>query len=445
MIHLKKILVLGAGRVARPCVKYLLEQDDYFVTVVDQSQQNMDNVLKEHPKGKSLLVDVSTDLGSVIKNSSPDIVINLLPANFMVPVAKECLKNKIPMVNPSYIKDDMRALEEDVKDAGLTFICELGLDPGIDHMSAAKTIKKIHQRGGKVESFRSICGAIPSLQHNTNPFGYKLSWAPSGLIGASKREAKILVDGQQITMPDGDTFKHIDLVEIDGLGWFEIYANANSLPYIEMYGIPEVKSIYRGTIRYPGWSEIIVKMNELGLFEENELDLSGLSYRQFTALQLGSSNLENVENEFCKYLGIKPYSAVFQKLHWLGLFSEEKIPVGSKCPRDVISNLYFEKLYYRENEKDLVIMEDQYVAYFPEESKKVRYTSTLIDYGIPGKDTSIARTTGLPPAMGARLILEGRFTSAGIFAPVLPEIYEPLLAQLEEENICFREKEEILE
>ncbi len=441
---MKEILVLGAGRVAGPCVQYLLKQPDYSVIVVDQSQNNIDNVLQGHPMGKGLLMDASEDLGKVIRNISPDIVINLLPGNFMVPVAKECLKNKISMVNPSYIKDDMRALQKDVEQADLTFICELGLDPGIDHMSAAKTIRKIHHLGGKVESFRSICGAIPSLQHNTNPFGYKLSWAPSGLIGASKREARILVDGEKIVMPDGDTFKHIDLVEIDGLGWFEIYANANSLPYIEMYGIPEVKSIYRGTIRYPGWSEIIVKMNQLGLFEENDLDLSGLSFRQFTALQLGNSKLENVEEEFCNYLNIKPYSAVFQKLKWLGLFSEEKIPLGIKNPRGVISHLYFQKLYYTGNEQDLVIMEDQYVAFFPKEKKRIRYTSTLIDYGIAGKETSIARTTGLPPAMGARLILEGKISSAGIFAPVLPEIYEPLLVELEGENISFKEKEEIL-
>ncbi len=362
----------------------------------------------------------------------------------MVPVAKECLKNRISMVNPSYIKDDMRALQEEVEQAGLTFICELGLDPGIDHMSAAKTIRKIHQLGGKVESFRSICGAIPSLQHNTNPFGYKLSWAPAGLIGASKREARILVDGEEIILPNGDTFEHIDLVEIEGLGWFEIYANANSLPYIEMYGIPEVKSIYRGTIRYPGWSETIVKMNQLGLFEENELDLSGLSIRQFTAIQLGNPKLDDVEEKLCNYLNIKPYSAVFQKLKWLGLFSEEKIPLGIKNPRDVISHLYFQKLYYTGNEQDLVIMEDQYVASFPKEKKKIRYTSTLVDYGIPGKETSIARTTGLPPAMGARLILEGKISSAGIFAPVLPEIYEPILSELERENISFKEKEEIL-
>ncbi len=438
---MKHVLVLGAGRVARPCVRYLLEHTPHHITVVDQDESNLAAVTRGDPRARALRESAS-DATHLLEKTSPDVVINLLPAPFMVPVAEACVKARIDMINASYIKDEMQALDGPAREAGILLLCELGLDPGIDHMSAAQTIRRIHDQGGEVESFWSCCGAIPSAEANTNPFGYKLSWSPSGLVGASTREARILRNNNVVIYPPGETFRHCGFMEVEGLGWFEQYANANSLPYVDLYGMPEAKNVYRGTIRYIGWSETVRKMLDLGLFDEDVRDLRGLSYRQFTAGLAEARDGEAPEEALQRKLQLEPYSCVFHKLLWLGLLSNTSIPLETGSHRDVVAGLYLEKLVYAPGERDLVVMEHRYDAFFPEDGRRVRHTSTLIDYGEAGGETSIARTTGLPPAIGARLLLEGRLSLKGVQAPVHPEICGPSLAELERLKISFREKEE---
>lgn len=438
------VLVFGAGRVARPCVQYLLKDPSTRVTVADLDASNLSRVLENHPRGRGIVADAGKEAMDLIRETNPDLVINLLPAAFMAPVAKLCVGMKKPMVNPSYIKDDMKSLDGPAKEAGVPLLCELGLDPGIDHMSAARTVRRIRTKGGLVESFRSVCGALPSAEANTNPWGYKLSWAPASLIGASKRDARVMLDGVVHEWKGGKTYEHVHLEEIPPLGVFEVYANADSLPYLERYGIPEAKTIYRGTIRYVGWCETIAAMNALRLVDEDPQDFRGMTLRGFMARQAGEADPTKAEEAVCRRLGIARYSAVFERFEWLGLFEERKLPFEKGTARDVISFLFGEKLVYSENERDLVILKDEVVASYPESGERVRHTSTLIDTGIPGGDTSIARTTGLPPAIGARLILEGRIRAAGVLAPVLPEIYEPCLKALEEEGISLTENSEVL-
>jgi saccharopine dehydrogenase-like NADP-dependent oxidoreductase len=307
-------------------------------------------------------------------------------------------------------------------------------------MSAARMVRKIRSRGGQVESFRSVCGALPSAEANTNPWGYKLSWAPASLIGASKRDARVMLEGTVHEWKDGKTYEHAHLEEMPPLGWFEVYANADSLPYLERYGIPEAKTIYRGTIRYVGWCETIVSMNALSLVETEEQDFTGLTFRGFMARQAGEPDPAKAEEAVCRKLGIGRYSAVFERFSWLGLFDDRAVPFARGSARDVISFLFGEKLVYTENERDLVILKDEMVAHDPETGRRVRHTSTLIDFGIPGGDTSIARTTGLPPAIAARFILEGKIKAAGVITPVLPEIVDPVLAELEREGIVLKEE-----
>ncbi len=415
---------------ARPCVRYLLEHTPHQITVVDQDEGNLAVVTGGDPRARALQISVS-DAGRVLRQTSPDLVINLLPAAFMVPVAEACVAARLDMINVSYIKDEMWALDGPARDAGILLLCELGLDPGIDHMSAAQMIRRIHAEGGALESFWSCCGAIPSADANTNPFGYKLSWSPAGLIGASKREARLLRNGSVVIYPPGETFRHCGFMEVEGLGWFEQYANANSLPYVDLYGMPEAKNVYRGTIRYIGWSETIRKMLDLGLFEEEVRDLRGLSYARFSALLAGARDGESPDEAVRRCLHLESCSSVLHKLLWLGLFSDAPIPLQTGSPRDVVAGLFLEKLTYTPGERDLVVMEHRYDVVFPEDGRRVRHTSTMIDYGDAGGDTSIARTTGLPPAIAARLVLEGRVSLKGVHPPVHPEVCAPTLAELE--------------
>ncbi len=441
---MKEILVFGAGRVAKPCVDYLLRNSGNHVTIVDMDTDNVERVTAGRTGITGLVRNAVEEAPSLIAQVRPQVVINLLPAAFMAPIAEHCIEAGVHCVNPSYIKEDMRTLDARARDAGVLLLCELGLDPGIDHMSAARTIRGIHEQGGRIQSFWSCCGALPSLKDNTNPFGYKLSWAPAGLIGASKREARIMKEGQVVVRPAGETFRFPSLVEIEGLGWFEEYANADSLPYVDLYGMPEVRDVYRGTLRYPGWSETIRKMLDIGLFDQDEMELAGLTFADFTRRLIGASAGESLEKALAAYLNLEPYAAVLMRLRWLGLLDETPIPMECGSPRDVISHLYFNRLVFSEGEQDLVVMEHRYVASLPGQQAPKLYKSTLIDYGVPGGETSIARTTGIPPAIGATLILEGGLSLAGVHAPVLPEIYEPALKLLEAEGIAFAEKEQQL-
>ena len=439
---MKEILVLGAGRVAKPCVQYLLRNTPYHVTVVDIDSKNIEAVTEKHERSTLLVGDASKETREIFKKVCPNVVINLLPAPLMSPIAEVCIDMGIDYVNPSYIKDDMKLLDGPAKEKNVLLLCELGLDPGIDHMSAAKTIRDIHEQGGKVESFWSCCGALPALKDNTNPFGYKLSWAPSSLIGASKRTARILKEGEIFTFPDGETYRHPHIVNVESLGWFEEYANADSLPYVKLYGMEEVKNVYRGTFRYIGWSETIAKMNELGLFEEVEIDLKGLTYREFTAKLAGANEGDNPEEALLRFLEREPFSSVALKLKWLGLLDDREIPFDKGSPRDVVASLYAEKLVYTEGEQDLVVMEHRYIVQYPKTGRRVKIKSTLIDHGEVGVETSISRTTGIPPAIGATLILDGRVSAKGVQAPVLPEVYKPCLDLLEKEGIHFTERME---
>ena len=434
------VLVFGAGRVARPCVQTLLKDPEVRVTVVDMDAKNLDRVVEGHPRGAAIVANAADEARELIARVNPDLVINLLPPAFMAPVAIQCLEAGVNLVHPAYLDAETLALDGQVKAAGLTFLAELGLDPGIDHMSAARTVRHIRQQGGQVESFSSVCGALPAAEANTNPWGYKLSWAPASLIGASKRDARVMLGGTVHEWPAGKTYEHAHLEETPGLGWFEIYANADSLPYLERYGIPEAHTIYRGTIRYVGWCETIVAMNALCLVETEEQDFTGMTFRGFMARQAGETDPAKAEEAVCKKLGIGRHSAVFERFAWLGLFEDRPLPMEKGSARDVIAFLFDEKLVYAENERDLVILKDEMVAFYPDSSLRLKHTSTLVDFGIPGGDTSIARTTGLPPAIAARFILEGRIRTVGVLTPVLPEITDPVLAELAREGIVLSEE-----
>jgi len=435
---MKHILILGAGRIARPCVKYLQKCDWLKLTIVEASRENLDRVAGSHPRTTALNQALPEDVAGFIAAQKPDLVMSLLPTECRGRVADACLKAGTNLMFPSYSDPAIRAMEPRLKQAGLTWLIELGVDPGIDHMSAARTINRIHAKGGQVDSFTSICGAIPSAEANDNPWGYKLSWAPESLIGASRRTARIMEHGKVVEWPDGATYEHVHLEQVQGLGWYEVYANADSLPYLETYHIPEAKSIYRGTIRYVGWSETIVAMNALGLFSQAPEDLAGLSFRAFTARKCGAARSADAGQALCARLGLKPSSAIYLRLKWLGFLDDRPLPAGVACSRDVVRFLYGEKLYFEPGERDLIILKDEVIATFPE-GKRERHTSTLIDFGIPNDDSSIARTTGLPPAIVAKLFLEGRIPGHGLVLPTLRELYEPCLAELEKEGIRLQE------
>lgn len=434
---MKTVLVLGAGSVSGPCIDYLVRKGNCKVVVSDISKENLAGVAKRFPTVEIAEKNIANSANDLLEQYQPSVVVNLMPPSLMFPIAQLCLDKKIHQLHPAYLDEGTKSLNDACKRAGVVFITELGLDPGIDHMSAARTIKGIHKQGGKVESYRSNCGALPAADSNTNPWGYKLSWSPSSLVGASKRSARIEINEKEYCWPDGMAYNFPELYEVPSLGFFEIYANGDSIPYKELYGIPEAKGIYRGTIRYPGWCETISYMNLFGFFEEGKKPTKGLSFADFTAGLIGKQQSPKVA--LCEALGLKAWSAFVMRMEWLGFFDERPLPFEDASPRDVVSALFAEKLFFTEGERDLVILCDE-IKVIAKDGKRQIYSATLIDYGVPGKWSSIARTTGTPLAIAARFVLEDRITIPGVHIPTIPEIYEPVLAELANEGIVMKEK-----
>ncbi|MCK4352325.1 saccharopine dehydrogenase NADP-binding domain-containing protein [candidate division WOR-3 bacterium] len=437
---MKKVLVFGAGMVARPLVRYLLEQPDFNVKVATRTVSKAEKIISNHPRGEPKKFDITTDaleLEPLI--SDADLVISLLPYTYHVEVAKLCIKHKKQMVTTSYVSDAMQELNNKAKEAGILILNEIGLDPGIDHMSAMKIIDKVHNDGGIVTSFHSYCGALPSPKANVNPFGYKFSWSPKGVVLAGRNEAKYLKDGKEVFIPGEELFENYSIVTIDEIGEFEVYPNRNSLGYIEKYKLPNVKTMFRGTLRYIGWCETWKKIAELGLLDSEEHNIKGLSYKDWLKTLLPETG-DDIKKSVALYLKLDEYSAIIKRLEWLGLFSEEPISIERGSALDVLTTQLLEKLKYKEGERDMIALQHRFIIDYPSSHKNEKIIATLINYGEPDGDTAVARTVGLPAAIGAKLILEGKIKLTGVHIPTAPAIYEPVLKELENQGIIFSEK-----
>jgi saccharopine dehydrogenase (NADP+, L-glutamate forming) len=438
---MKKVLVLGAGLVSGPLVHYLLDQPGFEVIVASRTVEKAQHIVGDARNGIAKRVDVSDERELEDLISQADLSISLLPYVYHPLVAKLCVKHKKQMVTASYVKDDMRALDNQARTAGVVLLNEIGVDPGIDHMSAMRVIDHIRSNGGELESFTSYCGGLPAPDANDNPFGYKFSWSPRGVVLAGKNPARHLKDGKIIDIPGEDLFANNWLVEIEGFGELEAYPNRDSLPYIDTYGIHGVKVMLRGTLRYPGWCETLKKIAELGLLDETDReDLAGITLAQFTSKMVNSS--DDLKSDVAKFLGVERGSAAISNLEWLGLFSDDPIMQGAKSPVDVLAGRMLEMMQYAPGERDMLVMQHEFVAKYPDRKEKT--VSTMIDYGIPDGDTSMSRTVGLPAAIATRLILEGKIDLTGVQVPVTPAIYEPVLDELESMGIRFRERTEVI-
>ena len=434
----KTVMVLGAGRVARPCVQYILAKG-HRVIAVDLSASRIAKVLQNHPLGTPVVADAAVEAGELIRNYRPEVVVCLLPGPFLSEIAEVCVANGVSMVGATYINPRIKALDAQAREKGLQILCEMGLDPGIDHMSATRMIADLHAAGGQIEGFWSVCGALPALESNTNPLGYKLSWDPESLIGASLRSAYIMEEGEVVLIPDGEVYQRPVLHEVNGLGWFEIYANADSRPYVEAYGIPEIRNLFRGTLRYPGWCDLITQMQKLNLFSTSVEEFAGETYASALCKSIGGDQTVPVDKQVADYLHLAEFSLAVKKLEWLGLFAETELPLVRGSWRDIVANAFDEKLQFTTGEKDLVIMQHRYDVLFPN-GKRQRNTSTLISLGEVDGDTAIARTTGLPIGIAVDLLLSGSVQEKGVLTPTSKDIYLPSLQELESLGYGFREE-----
>jgi saccharopine dehydrogenase-like NADP-dependent oxidoreductase len=321
----------------------------------------------------------------------------------------------------------------------LLFLNEIGVDPGIDHMSAMKIIDDVYSEGGKILHFYSYCGGLPAPEDNDNPFGYKFSWSPKGVVLASRNSAKFLENGKLVEIEGKDLFLNYRLEEIEGLGKFEVYPNRDSIPYKELYKLKDALTVMRGTYRNIGWCDTLKKIVDLGLIDENPVEgLKGITFRKMMADLIKEKDGADVVNKVAETLGLEPDSDILKRLEWLGLFSEEQVPEFNNR-LDILSYLLEKKLVFKDGEKDMIILQHKFTVENADKSKDL-ITSTLIDYGEALKESSMARTVSLPLAIGVRFMAEGKFNLTGVHIPITKQIYEPVLKELETLNIKMDER-----
>lgn len=445
---MKKVVVFGAGMVAGAHVEYLLARG-LQVTVASRTLSKAEELVKGHPNGRAVAVnsDDTAAMEEIIRQH--DLAVSLLPYAYHPKVARLCVKHGVHMVTTSYIKQEMADLDADAKNAGIILLNEIGVDPGIDHMTAMRVINKVQGEGGKITKFISFCGGLPAPEANNNPFGYKFSWSPRGVLLAGKNPAHYRWDGEEVNIKAGTLFNYYWTMPIEVEGQvieYEGYPNRDSMPYMDLYGIQGAKTMFRGTLRNLGWCETLSKVSDLGLLDEAPRDdLAGLTWAQLTRKLVGTGpgrGNGDLKADLAAKLGVAPDAKVVGDLEWLGAFSDEPLPAGQKAPIDILCARMLEKMQYAPGERDMLILRHEFEAEYPDRAEKI--TSIMVDFGIPNGYTSMARTVGLPAAIAVRLIMEGKVDLTGVVAPVMPELYEPVLNELEELGIRFVEKWEEL-
>lgn len=435
---MNKVLILGAGLVARPMVRYLLD-NKIGLTMASRTVSKADAMIQGHPMGTSLAwtVDDEKRLDSLVREH--EVIVSLLPYAHHLVVAKHCLKHGKNLVTTSYVTPEMQALDGEARKAGILILNEIGLDPGIDHMSAMRIIDHVHGRGGKIIEFYSICGALPAPEAADNPFMYKFSWSPKGVVMAGNNNGKYLKKGRIIEAPTADLFKDTFRVEFPGAGLLEVYPNRDSISYQEIYNLPEAETIYRGTFRFPGWCESLDAIKALGLTSYEKIPLKGKTFAGMLASLIGEQETVNTRAQAAAWLGLAGNAHALDAMEWLGLFDRKPVNRVEDSPFEVLSDLMIERMTLGEKERDMVVMQHTFLAEYPENKREV-IRSRMLDFGSPETDTSVARTVSLPAAIAVKMLLGKKIKLHGVYRPVVPGIYNPVLDELEKENIRLTEE-----
>ncbi|MDG1101118.1 MAG: saccharopine dehydrogenase C-terminal domain-containing protein [Saprospiraceae bacterium] len=443
---MRNILIIGAGRSATSLIKYLLdksEKEDLFITIGDLSIESAQKFSNGHPNAKGIKLDVfdAPQRSQAIKFS--DLVISMLPARFHIEVAKDCILYKKHLVTASYVSDEMQALDEDAKVNGLVFMNEIGVDPGIDHMSAMQVIDRIRDAGGIILMFESFTGGLIAPESDNNLWHYKFTWNPRNVVLAGQGgAAEFIQEGTTKYIPYHRLFRRTEFLDVEGYGRFEALANRNSLKYRSIYGLEDVLTLYRGTMRRVGFSKAWNMFVQLGLTDDSyKIDNSeDLTYRDYINLFLPYSPTDSVELKMRHALRIDQDDLMWYKLLELDIFNEvKKIGIKNATPAQALQKILMEKWKLNPNDKDMIVMYHKFG--YELNGEKHQIDSKMVLIGEDQTYTAMAATVGLPVAMAALKILNKEITSPGVQRPINKEVYIPILNELKEYGIHFREEE----
>ena len=443
---MRQILIIGAGKSTSVLISYLLnksETENLFLTIGDLDIENAKKLSQNHERCKAIVLDVfnKESRESAIKDA--DIVISMLPARFHIEAAKDCIKYKKSLVTASYVSKEMKALDQEVKDNGLVFMNEIGVDPGIDHMSAMKIIDSIRDKGGKMILFESFTGGLVAPESDTNLWNYKFTWNPRNVVVAGQGGvAEFIQEGKYKYIPYHRLFRRTEFLEVEGHGKFEGYANRNSLDYRSIYGLEDILTLYRGTIRRVGFSKAWNMFVQLGLTDDTYTmqDTMDMSYRDFINSFLPYSPTNTVELKLRHNLKIDQDDIMWEKLEELDLFNKDKkIGLENATPAQALQKILSDKWTLAEDDKDMIVMYHKFGYELHGEKKQIDSTMVLI--GEDQTRTAMAKTVGLPVAIATLAILNKKITTPGVQIPITKEVYTPILEELESFGIVFKEKE----
>lgn len=442
---MKNILIIGAGKSSSALIKYLLdksESENLKLTIADISTANAKKLIYNHKNATAIILDVFDKNQRESQIKKADLVVSMLPARLHLQVAKDCISFEKHMVTASYISDEMKELDAEAKKKGLIFMNEIGLDPGIDHMSAMQIIDRIKNEGGKMLLFESFCGGIVAPESDTNLWNYKFTWNPRNVVLAGQGGAAMFIqEGTYKYIPYHKLFRRTEFLEINN-SKFEAYANRDSLKYRSVYGLDDIPTMYRGTIRRVGFSRAWNIFVQLGMTDDSYTieNSENMSYRDFVNLFLAYSPSDSAELKLRSYLKIDQDDVMWEKLLELDLFnSKKKIRLKNATPAQMLQKILEDSWTLKENDKDMIVM--QHLFGYEINGKKHQIESSLIVLGENQTYTAMAKTVGLPVGIAALKILKGEITTPGVQLPITKEIYEPILKELENYGILFKEKE----
>ncbi|MCX7551010.1 saccharopine dehydrogenase family protein [Xanthomarina sp. F2636L] len=443
---MRKILIIGAGKSASYLIKYLLdksEQEELLIIIGDVNFSNAKKLIGDHENAQAIMLDVFDKKSREQAIQNADIVISMLPARFHIEVAKDCISFNKNMVTASYVSEDMQKLDKAATEKGLIFMNEIGVDPGVDHMSAMQVIDKIRAKGGNIILFESFTGGLVAPENDNNLWNYKFTWNPRNVVVAGQGgAAKFLQEGTYKYIPYNRLFRRTEFLDVEGFGRFEGYANRDSLKYQSAYGLEHVKTLYRGTMRRVGFSRAWNMFVQLGMTDDSYTidDSENMSYRDFVNAFLPYSPTDSVELKFRHALKIDQDDIVWDKLLELDLFNNKKmVELKKGTPAQILQKILEDSWTLGDHEKDMIVMYHKFG--YELDGKKHQIDSTMVTLGEDQVYTAMSKTVGLPVAMAALAILNEKIVTPGVQIPITKEVYEPILKELEDYGITFKETE----
>ena len=442
---MRTILIIGAGRSASSLIQYLLNksvQENLHLIIGDLSLALAQKKTNNHPNATPIALNIFDENQRKTAIQKADIVISMLPAHLHIEVAKDCILYKKHLVTASYISDAMQELNEEAKANNLIFMNEIGLDPGVDHMSAMKAIDEIRGQGGKILLFESFCGGLVAPESDNNLWNYKFTWAPRNVVLAGQGgAAKFIQEGAYKYIPYVNLFRRTEFLEVEGYGKFEAYSNRDSLKYRSVYGLDDVLTLYRGTIRRVGYSKAWNMFVQLGMTDDSYImeNSENMSYREFVNSFLPYHPTDSVEIKMRLILKIDQDDIMWDKLLELDLFNRnKKVGLKDATPAQILEKILSDSWTLKPNDKDMIVMYHKFGFVLNGEEKQI--DSKMVCLGEDQTYTAMAKTVGLPVAMATLLILNGKITTPGVQLPIRKEVYLPILKELEEYGVVFHEQ-----